>query len=77
MDILPFSLFNVNFKEYQMKSFYSLIEYVIHRDLSDVFKFSWNKEETLWFFFDLIERQVSGHNSISVRSLTLTIMLIY
>ena len=31
-DILPFSLFNVNFKEYQC--FYSLIEYLIHRDLS-------------------------------------------
>ena len=40
MDILPFSLFNLNFKEYQMKCFYSLIEYIIHRDLSDVCKFS-------------------------------------
>ena len=49
-NILPFSLFDQNFKEYQMKCFYSLIEYVIHRDLSDVCKFSWNKEETLWFF---------------------------
>ena len=27
-DILPFLLFNLNFKEYQMKCFYSLIEYV-------------------------------------------------
>ena len=39
MDILPFSLFNVNFNEYQMKCFYSLIEYLIYRDLSDVYKF--------------------------------------
>ena len=50
MDILPFSLFNVNFKEYQMKYFYSLIEYLIYRDLSDVYKFFWNKEKTLGFF---------------------------
>ena len=30
MEIL-FSLFNVNFKEYQMKCFYSLLEYLMHR----------------------------------------------
>ena len=37
MDIL-LSLFNVNFIEYQMKSFSFLIEYLKQRDLSDVYK---------------------------------------
>ena len=35
MDIL-FSLFNVNFIEYQMKCFSFLKEYLKHRDLTDV-----------------------------------------
>ena len=34
-----FSLFNVNFIEYQMKCFSFLIEYLKQRDLSDVYNF--------------------------------------
>ena len=72
MDIL-FSLFNVNFIEYQMKCFSFLKEYLKHRDLTDVLQLLkifiylllfFNKEQTLSFFF--IEKQVSGKNSISV-----------
>ena len=64
MDIL-FSLFNVNFIQYQMKCFSFLKEYVKHRDLSDdlqLFKIFiylllfFNKEQTLSFFFGLIEK---------------------
>ena len=61
MDIL-FSLFNVNFIEYQMKCFSFLKEYLKHRDLSDVRQllkifiylfiyYFFNKEQTLSFFF--------------------------
>ena len=72
MDIL-FSLFNVNFIEYQMKCFSFLKEYLKHRDLTDVLQLLkifiylllfFNKEQTLSFFF--IEKQVSGKKSISV-----------
>ena len=61
MDIL-FSLFNVNFIEYQMKCFSFLKEYLKHRDLSDVRQLLkkfislfiiiifFNKEQTLSFF---------------------------
>ena len=72
MDIL-FSLFNVNFIEYQMKCFSFLKEYLKHGDLSDVLQLLkifiylllfFNKEQTLSFFF--IEKQVSGKKSISV-----------
>ena len=63
MDIL-FSLFNVNFIEYQMKCFSFLKEYLKHRDLSDVLQllkifiyfilfFFFDKEQTLSFFFGL------------------------
>ena len=73
MDIL-FSLFNVNFIEYQMKCFSFLKEYLKHRDLTDVLQLLkifiylllfFNKEQTLSFFF-FIEKQVSGKKSISV-----------
>ena len=59
MDIL-FSLFNVNFIEYQMKCFSFLKEYLKHRDLTDVLQLLkifiylllfFNKEQTLSFFF--------------------------
>ena len=72
MDIL-FSLFNVNFIEYQMKCFSFLKEYLKHRDLTDVLQLLkifiylllfFHKEQTLSFFF--IEKQVSGKKSISV-----------
>ena len=49
MDIL-FSLFNVNFIEYQKKCFSFLKEYLKHGDLSDVLHFIFNKEQTLSFF---------------------------
>ena len=62
MDILPFSLFNVNFNEYQMKCFSSLIEYLIYRDLSDVYKFFWNKEKTLWFFLVWLKSKYNETN---------------
>ena len=69
-----FSLFNVNFIEYQIKCFSFLTEYLKHRDLSDVLQllnicvyyYFFNKEQTLFFFFGLIEKQVSGKKSISV-----------
>ena len=50
MDIL-FSLFNVNFIEYQKKCFSFLKEYLKHGDLSDVLHFIFNKEQTLSFFW--------------------------
>ena len=73
MDIL-FSLFNVNFIEYQMKCFSFLKEYLKHRDLSDVLQLFkifiyfvfFNKKTDLIIFFGLIEKQVSGKKSISV-----------
>ena len=57
MDIL-FSLFNVNFIEYQMKCFSFLKEYLKHRDLSDVLQLFkifiyfvfLTKKQTLSFF---------------------------
>ena len=74
MDIL-FSLFNVNFIEYQMECFSFLKEYLKHGDLWDVLQLLkifiylllfFNKEQTLSFFFGLIEKQASGRKSISV-----------
>ena len=74
MDIL-FSLFNVNFVEYQMKCFSFLKEYLKHGDLSDVLQLLkifiylllfFNKEQTLSFFFWSDWKQVSGKKSISV-----------
>ena len=59
MDIL-FSLFNVNFIEYQMECFSFLKEYLKHGDLWDVLQLLkifiylllfFNKEQTLSFFF--------------------------
>ena len=80
MDIL-FSFFNVNFIKYQMKCFSFLKVYLKHRDLSDVlqllkisFYLFFNKEQTLSFYFGLIEKQVSGKKSISVM-LTWTMLI--
>ena len=65
MEIL-FSLFNVNFKEYQMKCFYSLLEYSKAQKIFRMSGIFLNKEETLRFFFGLIEKQISGKKSNSV-----------
>ena len=69
MDIL-FSLFNVNFIEYQMKCFSVFKEYLKHGDLSDVVHYFKQRTDSV-IFLGLIERQVSGKKSI-LRSLTWT-----
>ena len=65
MDIL-FSLFNVNFIEYQMKCFSFLIEYLKQRDLSDVYNFFLTKEQSSPFFWVWLESKYQERNPIPV-----------
>ena len=66
MDILPFSLFNVNFKEYQMKYFYSLIPVLNLQRSFGCLKIFLKQRQDLVIFFGLIEKQVSGNKLISL-----------
>ena len=64
MDIL-FSLFNVNFEEFQMKCFYSLIGYLMHRRSFGCLHFK-KKNKTKDRPFDFFGLIVKQSKSISV-----------